>query len=248
MAVKVIFLVEVLIAAFVLWLGVYIITRDLPWRHESARPWWRPPLLAGAGLILASVYLYGTAMETVSVQQEEFLRWQRVTLWGIPIAIVCFFWAIVLLTCSGRESPPWTRALLPVSVFIAGFLAIGIAGGALLDVEGIRPGGTIFQPYYTPMSEPFNYIYYGFLASGILGCLAVLIHRLPKAAHDPARRRKIVLGIVSGLFLFAGAVTTLILAQLGNPYLPKQIGDFTATIGAAFISYDIARHNALNHE
>lgn len=59
-------LVEVLSAAFVAWLGLYVITRDLPFRRIGPRQYFRVGLLAGNAMILLAVYFYGIAMETVA--------------------------------------------------------------------------------------------------------------------------------------------------------------------------------------
>ena len=247
MAVQILFLVEVLLAAFVLWIGLYSITRDLPWRREAQRIWQRPPLMAGAGMILGSIYLFGNAMKMVSTTPEEFVLWQRFTLWGIPIAIVCFFVAVVELTCSGRPAPQWVRALILIVAVIAVALGFAIAGGYLFDAETIRAGTTVFQPFYLPQRVPYGDLYYGFVVAGILGSIAVLLHRLPKTAGDADRRQKVLIGIAGGAFLLVGLLSTLLFAELRHPYLPMHIGDLLAAMGAVAVSYDIARHNALKH-
>lgn len=45
---QIIFLFESAGAAFILWLGLFIITRDLPLRKGARFRWQRPALLAGA--------------------------------------------------------------------------------------------------------------------------------------------------------------------------------------------------------
>ena len=72
MAVQILFLLEILVATFALWLGLYATNRDLPWKHDAQPLWKRPPILTGAGLLLASVYLYGNAMKMVATTPEEF--------------------------------------------------------------------------------------------------------------------------------------------------------------------------------
>lgn len=248
MSVPIVFLIEVLAASFVLWLGLYIITRDLPWRHEDVRLWERPPLLVGTGLVLASIYFYGRAMEMVSVLAEEFIRWQQITQWGVPIGIFCCFWTVVLLTCSGRESPAWVQALYPTSAVVSALFALGIASGYTFNADGIRAGTTLFQPFYSSMHQPFGYLYSGFVFVGALASVGVLAHRLPKAAPGSVERHKILLGVAGGVLLLAGVATALTLKQMRHPTLPNQIGDYIATLGGVLLGYNVARFNALKHK
>ena len=134
-----IFLVEVLSAAFILWLGLYIITRDLPWRRTGSRRWLRPALLSGNALILLAVYLYGIAMESVARSPSDFLLWQQSTWWGVPIAVLLFVWSVMILTRTG-EKKSWTRVLYPTTLYVGDrlFSCAIILGWS---VPGYRYGG-----------------------------------------------------------------------------------------------------------
>ncbi len=241
-------LFEVLISGSVLWLGLYIITRDIPWRHETQSAWQRPAQLVGFGLIIASIYLYGSVMMTISSSPQEYARWQQLAQWGIPISIVCFFWSVVMLTSRVGKTPKWLKWLLPIAAAIALLLAIGIVSGFILDKEAIEPIGTILLPYRLPWRQPFGYLYTSFILIGALGSILVLARRLPSVEENPKDREKVLIAIGGGLFLLVGFGAMFLFAELGNPYLPKQIGEYTAAAGAILVGYDIARYNALNHE
>ena len=134
MLTQIVFLLESFSAIFILWLGVYIITRDLPHHSEPNREsnrgsnsrWQRPPLLVGVGTMLFAVYLFGIAMEIIVPTAAEFIQWQRVTWWTVPIATLLFLWAVILLTTGQPWLYYWQRIVLPVLATVALFLAIGI--------------------------------------------------------------------------------------------------------------------------
>ena len=181
MASQIIFVIEVLSAAFVAWLGLYVITRDLPFRRIGPRRYFRVGLLAGNAMILLCVYYYGIAMESVAQSPEEFLLMQQATWWGIPIAAAFFLWSAMLLTHTG-EGSIWARILYSVTFAYALFLAIGIASGFMLDASAIETRDSLFQPYYTPMQEPLIHLFHPF----VLGCLAAGVSARAPANHTHA--------------------------------------------------------------
>jgi hypothetical protein len=246
-ATQVIFIVEVLSAAFVAWLGLYVITRDLPFRRNGPRQYFRVGLLAGNAMILLAVYFYGIAMETVATSPQEFLRLQQATWWGIPIGAIFFLWSAMLLTRTGENST-WVRVFYVLSFAYALFLAMGIASGFMLDATAIELRDSPFQPFYTPMQEPFIDFFHPFVLGALFTSFLLMLRQaLRTERHTDEHRRALWLAMGSFLLLIGG-VLSLILPMLNIWYLPKQIGDYTATAGAVVISYGIAKYNALEHE
>ena len=130
------FLLESLSATFILWLGLYVITRDLPLGKETgkAAAWRRPALIAGAGTLLLAIYLLGITMGIVAESAAEYLRWQRATWWTVPVASALFIWAISLtLPLISAPSPTrnprwrmlWRRVGLPLIFTVAGVAGAG---------------------------------------------------------------------------------------------------------------------------
>lgn len=100
-----IFLAENVSAAFILWLGLFIITRDLA-RASDAFDWQHSPaLFAGIATTLLTIYLFGVAMQTVAHTPGEFILWQKSTWWTTPIAILAFFWSVLLLVFKPKLNP-----------------------------------------------------------------------------------------------------------------------------------------------
>ena len=244
---QLIFMVEVLSAAFIAWLGLYVVTRDLPWRESGSRRYFRTGVLAGNALILLSIYLYGIALESIAQSPSEFLRLQQSTWWGIPIAAVFFLWTTMLLTHLG-EGRAWTRIFYIVSFGYALFLAIGIASGFMLNANGIEARSSLFQPYYTPMQEPFIHFLHPFVLGSLTAAFILLLMRYLRTPRNTPEHQGATWLCLGSVFLLFGAVASFVLPPLDLAYAPKQVGDYVATAGAAIISLGIARHNALEQE
>ena len=186
-------------------------------------------------------------MESVARSPADFLLWQQATWWTIPIAAMLFLWAVLLLTRVG-EGRPWLRVVFVTTFIYANLLALGVASGFMLDASSIEARDSLFQPYYTPMHEPFINFFHPFVMGTLAVCFVLLLvqyRRAPRHTVESRRARWLALG---SLFLLVGAVASFMLPPRNLAYAPKQIGDYLATAGAATISYGIARHNALEHE
>ncbi len=256
------FLLESLSATFILWLGLYVLTRDLPLGRESgsAITWQRPALIAGAGTLLLAIYLLGITMGIVAESAAEYLRWQRATWWTVPVASALFIWAIsltlplinpVLPIRNTRWRMLWRRIGLPVIFTVAGLLALGVASGLILDTGGIETRGDTVRSFYTPMRPPFNFIFNGFVLAMLLGGALILLWRYLRTPRRSTERRQWRMLAAGSLIIVAGAATSLQLYPLLLPFafdMPKPVGDYIVVAGAAVISYGIARHNALLHE
>ncbi len=260
------FLLESLSATFILWLGLYVITRDLPLGEGSNQlggkvpAWQRPALIAGAGTLLLAVYLLGITMNIVAESAAEYLRWQRATWWTVPVASALFIWAVsltlplispALSTQNSRWRALWQRVGLPLIFTVAGLLALGVASAFILDTGGIEARGDTVRSFYTPMRSPFNFIFNGFVLTMLLGGALILLWRYLRTPRRSPERRQWRMLATGSLVIVAGAATSMQLYPLLLPFdfdMPKPVGDYIVVAGAAVISYGIARHNALLHE
>jgi len=244
-----IFLAENLCASFILWLGLYIISRDLPYTREEPYPGRRPPQLVGYSMVFLSIYLYGIAMEVFAATPGEYLLWQRATWWSIPPCVVCFFWAVVFLAREGQpKDARWIGPSMWATGVFAALISLVIAGGYALDADAVMLLVGVFQPFDTPMRASLYYIYHSFVLVGAFGSVAILHTYLVRAPFDSLEHRQRKLLFIGSLFLIAGTIAVMLLAYLDIPRMPKMLGDYVITLGIAIIGYDIARYSALKQE
>ncbi len=247
MLTKIVFMTEIISAAFVLWLGLYVITRDLPWRNTGPRRWLRTPLLAGFALALFSIYVYGNAMETLAQSQEEYFFWQRLTWWVAPLAVLLYLWAAINLFRQDGDAL-WTRLFYTITFLYAAALAVGIASGYILDEAGILARSSPFQPYYTPMKFPYVHLFQLYLLGVLLCAFIIMMIQLSRSHRFTEENRRIRLLVIGGLASLIGGLTTMAPVPMDVLVSPKQIGDLLVTFGTAIFAYSVARYNALQHE
>jgi hypothetical protein len=245
---QLVFLLESLSATFMLWLGVYIITRDLPHQRRGASGWQRPPLLVGVGTVLFAIYLFGIAMEIIAPTPAEFIRWQRITWWTVPLATLLFLWSVILLTVPTAWLPYWQRVALPLLALLALLLSVGIFTGFIIHEEAIQPSLRPLNPYATPMDNRYRLWFDGAIIGELLLAAVLLCWRYWVAPRQTDQRSRFALLAVGGCLVFVGGLINVVIYPWSNGVAPKQIGDLTVTAGAMVISYGIARYNALAHE
>ncbi len=244
---QLIFMTEVISAAFVLWLGLYVITRDLPWRNTGHRRWLRTPLMAGLALIFFAIYVYGNAMEVLAESAAEYFFWQRLTWWVAPLAVLLFLWSVIVLFRHEGDGL-WMRLFYVVTLLYAVALAVGIASGSILDEAGILPRSGMFQPYYTPMKSPYVHFFQSFLLGVLMCAFLIMLFQYRRTAHRSMEYRRLRILLIGSLASLVGGLSTMAPVPLEFPVSPKQVGDFLITFGAAMFAYSIARFNALEHE
>ena len=125
-----VFWLENIAAGFFLWFGLYLITRDLPSRNAPGLPdWWRrlPAVWAGVATILTSWFFLGVAIRTIVLTVEEYVRWLKLTWWGMPIAVVLWLWVVIYLVADEagwQNYRLWELVILPLILLYAVILSL----------------------------------------------------------------------------------------------------------------------------
>lgn len=247
---QIVFFAEVLCVAFVLWLGIFVVSRDFAVENRSL--WQRSALLAGIATILLGFYFLGVAMQTISETGQEFIRWQKITWWVVPGAVVLFFRSVVLIT--EKESTLAHRLLQARTLWsgtsiYAVLLTIGSLSEFFIDNRQVQAVQGNFEAFYAPVRLPQFYFYDLFLAL-LLSASVYLLLRCSWLAYrqDKHEFQKFRWLGYGSLGLIIGTLIGAVIHPLSDGLIPKQLGDLVLTLGAAAVSFGVARYNALGHD
>ena len=183
---------QVAFYAFTLWLGVYLIARDL----TSARLRW-----AGLGLV---AYALAIGLELLAAQAVGEVKDLLFRLHWSAMILPPALWAGAVLELIPEEDDRrsrlilvWRRVLVPLAVLVALLFALGLALWA--DGNPTQAG----------------YLLFGFVC---LMPLAALLFLIPNLKHTESTRRSLGLVIVATLFFTLGVGMVL----LGSGWLPRS--------------------------
>jgi len=196
-----------------LWLGVYLIARDL----SSARLRW-----AGLGLVMYALVigLDFLASQTVGLGNDLLLRLQWAAML-LPPAL----WAGAVLELIPEEDPRrermiaiWQRGLLPL---VALAVVLFILGVGVWTVAGPTLAG---------------YLVFGAIS---LIPLAALLYLLPHLKHTESSRRALGLLVLATLFFTLGAGIVLLGSSLlPHPLVLLGVGIDIVLLGLAVVYFD----------
>ena len=244
------FVVEGVLSGFFLWFGLYIITRDLPFRNSRAhQSWWqRPALLAGVSAALLSWSCFGEAMQTIVSTKEAYIFWHRVTWWTIPIVVALWFWVVIRLI-SDEGGLQWSRLwehVIPLSIlFCAVFLStVGTFTKLIFRYQDTYPQKTPLQSFFTPSTRyaPFLYI----IVTGIMCiCFVLLLRQCWKAKVDSWQRHVFKWLTLSSALFTLGVMISIVGYDYSQGRIPEQAGHFVGIVGLVFIGREVLRYNAL---
>ena len=94
------FHIEVLVAGFFLWLGLYILTRGVPVAQfaDNKKGIVRSATFAaGSGVALVSLFFFGVALRLTTLDPAMYAFWLRLTWWTAPVAVALWARAVFRL-------------------------------------------------------------------------------------------------------------------------------------------------------
>lgn len=247
-----VFLVESVGAAFVFWLGLFISTRSIaPQRARLAQYylWKNPSLLAGSAITLLAFFLFGVAMQTVAETPQQFLIWQQLTWWTIPVAMYGFCWSTILLYYRQQVSEDSWRRLILLAWIIAGWallLVLAILAGILVQGEQIQEIQSSFASYRTPVRMPWYLFYALYLLIMLTSTVSILlIQNLRIVRVAPQEYQKIKWVLYGSGIALVGTTIGVVIQPLSNGLVPVQLGMFVIVAGVGFVGYGIVNYNTM---
>lgn len=242
------YIVETIAGGAFLWLGLYLFTRELPVQRTSPYWWRRPALLASLAMVLTSIFLFGTAIQSITTTMTEFVLWQKLTWWPVPFAVALWLWVILLIVKDGGTKPPsvlseWVFPLV-VLAYGATLSVVGTFSEVLFRYEEVRSQESSFAYFFVPPRVPAHYFYGVYVVITLLTA-SVLLLRLYIRTGDKHRRQGIKWLSLGSLIITVGAALAVVGYSWSEGRLPEQVGDLVITLGLGFTGYGVLNHNAL---
>jgi hypothetical protein len=239
-------------SSFVVWLGLFIVTRELPaqWNLKSILR--RPAVLAGAALLLLAVFLFGVTMQTLAATPAEFIRWQRATWWTVPLAEWLFLWALIREVYYPYGTPQqwrWIRWGVFGLLGYALLVALGAMLGVFVDNAAIVRLEHAVAPFRVPSRLPQYYVYGLYVLGLLVANVGITLHAGWRARHQGIGEvgRVYWLGVGAALAVI-GAVIGVVIQPLTAGRVPTQLGMVIVVLGLGVVGYGIVRNNTLLHE
>ncbi len=237
------FTLQILVAGYFLWLGLFLISRAylLPAVRPSA--WWtQPDVSAGLAVVLVFIFLCGVALEGVSRTPEEFIFWQRATWWAIPPVAAIWLRLILRLPDFDQAAPPPVNVYREnISWLVLGgaifFSVVGVSTNFVFAFDRITTTGNVYGSILLPPAWPTYPIYAVFFLGTILSTLVIIALRW-RAAGAAARR---LLGRIfwGNLLMILGSLSYF-LTYFFIDQLPLRLaGDLLASVGLAIVGRNL---------
>lgn len=245
---KMMYIVETVAGGSFLWLGLYLFTRELPVQRTHPSWWRRPALLASLAMVLTSIFLFGTAIQSITTTMSDFVLWQKLTWWPVPCAVALWLWVILLIVRDDGTKPPsifwgWVFPLI-VLVYGAILSVVGTFSEVLFRYGEVRLQESSFAYFFVPPRVPEHYFYGGYVVVTLLTASVLLLH-LYISTVNRHRRQAIKWLSFGSLIITVGATLAVVGYSWSEGRLPEQVGDLVITLGLAFTGYGVLNHNAL---
>jgi len=199
-------------------------------------------------MILTSWFFLGVAIRTIVLTLEEYVRWHKLTWWGMPIVVVLWLWVVIYLVADEARRQNyrlWELVIFPLVLLYALFLSLaGTFTESILRHQDSRQAAS-FERFFIPPNVP-TYHLYGVFFMGILWvCAGLLIRQYRKTKGDPRRQHGFKWLSLGAVFLAVGAVTTIMGLVSLQGRIPEQAGDLIATVGLILAGRGIVSYGAL---
>ncbi len=245
---KTMYIVETVAGGSFLWLGLYLFTRELPVQRTGPYWWRRPALLASLAMMLTSIFLFGTAIQSITTTMSDFVLWQKLTWWPVPVAVALWLWVILLIVKDDGTKPRsvlWGWAFPLVALTYGAMLSVvGTFSEVLFRYDEVRLQESSFAYFFIPPRVPEHYFYGGYVVITLLTA-SVLLLRLYIRTRDDHRRQGIKWLSLGSLIITVGATLAVVGYSWSEGRLPEQVGDLIITLGLAFTGYGVLNYNAL---
>ena len=245
------FYLQILVAGYFLWLGLYLISRALllpDWSGRDAQRFW-PEIPAGVAMVLTFVFMTGIALEGVSETIAEYVFWARATWWSIPlVAGIWLWWVLHLADFEGSQAliAGKTRAIISTAILLtaAAFSLMGPFTSLIF-----RYDEAIFQPnsygaIFLPPAQPFNGAYSLFFMAVILSAQIIIGIRWRMTEPDAPNRPLLQRIFWGNVLMVLGASSYLITYQIVDNLVLRLVGDLLATLGLAIVGRMLVRYGA----
>lgn len=248
----ILFYAQSLAGGFFLWLGLYIITRGITAKEVRISYWRSPAFAAGLGIALASWYMFGIAIGSVTTDKESYVLWERITWWAVPISMALWFRSILLLPDKNKKEvkPRWLDRFKQIACALVTFYGLFLAIVSTFTDFLFRRQDTYTQPtsldnYFVPPRLPQYHLFSLFLMLTLWGAVLLLLYRYKTHLQDSQRGRENHLLTFGGAILAVGATISVVGYDNMSGQIPQQLGAFVMTIGLAIIGRGVLNHNAL---
>jgi hypothetical protein len=246
------FYAESLIGGYFLWLGLYIITRGLPFfpDKKNNQVWWQSATFAaGISFIFASWFIFGIAMRSVVLEPDQYLFWLRICWWTAPIALVTWLRAIWLLPSpqahlfSKSRRFHWFFWVLLVGA--VGLAYWGTFTELIFRYSAILPLTSNWSDrFYVPPS-PQNSLFLLFMLFVLVASFGLLGYRYRQSPKESKLRYEYrLLAVGTGLFVVGAAFGVSAYSWWQSAW-GEHFGYSIATAGIMLLGRGVVRYNAL---
>ena len=251
MSVQILFHIEVFIAGYFLWQGLYVLTRAV---QGDNRSWYeRVDYHTAVASLLVALFLFGVNMEFVSRAPAKYIAWLKATWWALPPALGLWLRAIILLP---HPTKPEMKIALWKHVLSITLILWGLSFGPInllsdfffaydqIAVNAVSPFGVLFLPrnfpaYYLHAAHFLGTIYVTVFLTGVLWV------QVPTNAPQRKTINRVFLG--SLLILVGGSIAAF--NYLFWDYrLPQPFGDAISALGLAILGRHLINYNASLNE
>lgn len=176
------FIVESALFGLFVWLGLFLLNRVFLQNNTSGTMWRYPALYCGIGALLFAGFLLGVAMQSIATTAADYVLWQKLTWWTVPLG-AAFYVGATLLLYIHLQSGSYPALLRWKSYWVllapACMIAYGTTGDWFLDYDRLTAVVTPYEAFHAPFRLPHYYVYALFVASLLVGSSLVLFRRQP---------------------------------------------------------------------
>lgn len=245
------FYAESLTGGLFLWLGLYILSRGFPLdRGAEKRRWWRHgTFAAGLSFVLTAWFIFGIALRSIVVDQDEYVLWLRLTWWSVPLALVLWLRAVWLIPAKGEpaELSDRERWVLWGGLTAAALLAfLSFTANTVFRYQDVVATAAAWTDYYhIPPNTPPYYLFIAFLLLILFSTALSLYRRYRSTPPGSLAQREFRLLTWGTLLFIVGATIGVAGSLLGQNAWQEHIGYAIATVGILFLGRGVLRYNAL---